>query len=145
MRTFSLGENEPDSDSETSKHPLCSGTPCTVHKCVECCIETRMPLTRSDIERIKKHGYRVRDFALKRGRERRLKNVNGRCVFLGENSCTIYSYRPEGCRLYPLVYDEDTGRGVIHDYCPHGQEFKVSEDDLEKLYTLIKKLYKTER
>jgi len=145
LRAFSLGDIEADSDSEAGRYPLCSGTPCMVHKCVECCIETRMPLTRSDIERIKKHGYRVRAFVVKRGGERRLKNVNGRCVFLGESGCTLYSYRPEGCRLYPFVFDEDAGRGVIHDFCPYGHEFKVSEDDLEKLYALVKKLYKIER
>jgi len=130
--------------NETKKHLLSSGTPCTIHSCVKCCIETHMPLTRFDIERISKQGYKIKDFVVKRKRERQLKNVNSRCVFLGDNGCKIYSFRPEGCRLYPLVYNENNGKGVIHDFCPYGHEFKVSRDDIEKLYALIKKLYKKE-
>ena len=130
--------------NETKKHLLSSGTPCTIHSCVKCCIETHMPLTRFDIERILKQGYKIKDFVVKRKRERQLKNVNSRCVFLGDNGCKIYSFRPEGCRLYPLVYNENKGKGVIHDFCPYGHEFKVSRDDIEKLYALIKKLYKKE-
>jgi len=130
--------------NETKKHLLSSGIPCTVHNCVKCCIDTRMPLTRFDIERISKQGYRIKDFVVKRKRERRLKNRDGRCVFLGDDGCIIYSFRPEGCRLYPLVYDEDDGKGVIHDFCPYGREFKVSGDDLENLFSLIKELDKKE-
>jgi len=128
--------------NENKKHLLSSGTPCKVHNCVKCCIETRMPLTRFDIERISKQGYRIKDFVVKRKRERQLKNHNGRCVFLGDDGCIIYSFRPEGCRLYPLIYNEDDGKGFIHDFCPYGQEFKVSKDDIEKLSVLIKKLDK---
>jgi hypothetical protein len=103
-----------------------------------------MPLTRLDVERISKQGYRIKDFTVKRKRERQLRNVNGRCFFLGENGCRIYPFRPEGCRLYPLVYDEGNGKGVIHDFCPYGREFKVSRDDIENLFALIKNLYKEE-
>ena len=73
-----------------------------------------------------------------------MKNVNGRCVFLGDNGCNIYSIRPEGCRLYPLVYNENNGKVFVHDLCPYGHEFKVSRDDIEKLYALIKELDKKE-
>jgi len=144
--SFPLGKEESDSNkrNEPKKHFLSSGIPCTVHNCVKCCIETRMPLTSFDIERITKQGYRIKDFVVKRKRERQLKNRDGRCVFLGDDGCKIYSFRPEGCRLYPLVYDEDNGKGVIHDFCPYGREFKVSGDDLENLFSLIKELDKKE-
>ncbi|MFP3952116.1 MAG: YkgJ family cysteine cluster protein [Candidatus Bathyarchaeia archaeon] len=128
--------------SEAEKHSLSSGIPCTLHNCVNCCIETRMPLTRCDIERISEHGYKIKDFVVKRKRERQLRNVNGRCVFLGDTGCEIYTFRPEGCRFYPLVYDENRGKAIIHDSCPYGNEFKVSVEDIEKLYALIKKLDK---
>jgi Fe-S-cluster containining protein len=131
-------------NNETKKHLLSSGIPCTVHNCVKCCIETRMPLSRIDIERISRQGYRFKDFVVKRKRERRLKNRNGRCVFLRDNRCIIYSFRPEGCRLYPLVYNESYRKVVVHDLCPYGHEFKVSRDDIENLYVLSKKLYKKE-
>lgn len=127
--------------NESTKHLLSSGTPCSIHSCVKCCIDTRMPLTRFDIERISRQGYRIKDFVVKRKRERQLKNRNGRCVFLGDEGCIIYSFRPEGCRLYPLVYNENNRKDFIHDFCPYGQEFKVSKDDIEKLSVLIKKFY----
>ena len=135
---------EPDTknNNETKRHPLSSGTPCKVHNCVKCCIETRMPLTSSDIERISNQGYKTKDFLVKRKRERQLKNLNGRCVFLGDNGCKIYSFRPEGCRLYPLIYDEDIGKSVMHEFCPYSHEFEVSRDDIETLFSLLKELDK---
>ena len=127
---------------ETKKHLLSSGIPCKIHNCVKCCLESRMPLSRFDASRISSRGYRFKDFLLKRGRERYLKNSNGRCVFLGENGCRIYSFRPEGCRLYPLVYNEHLRKVVVHDLCPYGHEFKFSRDDIENLNALFGKLYK---
>ena len=127
---------------ETMKHLLSSGVPCSIHNCVKCCIDTNMPLTDLDVERLSKHGYRFIDFIVKRGGERHLKNVNGRCVFLGDDGCLIYAYRPEGCRLYPLVYNEEWGDVFIHDLCPYGHEFKVIKDDAEKLIVLYRTIYK---
>lgn len=134
-KEFDLKKN-----NETKKHLLSSGITCTIHNCVKCCIETRMPLSRFDIERISRQGYRFKDFVVKRRRERHLKNRNGRCVFLRDNGCIIYSFRPEGCRLYPLVYDENYSKVVIHDLCPYGHEFKIGREDIEKLNALFYKL-----
>lgn len=99
-----------------------------------------MPLSRFDIDRIMRQGYKFKDFVVKRRRERFLKNSKDRCVFLGDNGCTIYSFRPEGCRLYPLVYNENNRKVVIHDLCSYGHEFKVGRDDIENLYVLFNKL-----
>jgi Fe-S-cluster containining protein len=139
-----LGCDESGSEKNdgTGIHLLRSGIPCMIHGCVKCCIETRMPLSRSDIERISGQGYRFKDFVLKRKRERFLRNSTGRCVFLGDDGCKIYAFRPEGCRLYPLVYDEKNGKAVVHDLCPYWLEFKVSGEDREKLHAFFKKLSK---
>jgi Fe-S-cluster containining protein len=139
---FFMGFNEFGSkkNKEAKKHPLNSGIPCKIHNCFKCCIETRMPLTQKDIERISEQGYRFKEFVVKRRGERCLKNRKGGCVFLEDNECTIYSFRPEGCQLYPLLYDEDDEKGVIHDFCPYGHEFNVSSKDIDNLYVLIKKL-----
>ncbi len=139
---FLLECNEFDSKKNvgTGTHLLSGGVPCVIHGCVKCCVETRMPLSRSDIERISRQGYRFKDFVLKRKRERFLRNSMGRCVFLGEDSCKIYSFRPEGCRLYPLVYNEHNGKAVVHDLCPYGHEFKVGGEDRANLVVFFKKL-----
>jgi Fe-S-cluster containining protein len=124
---------------------LRSGGPCVKHKCVQCCIETRMPLSPSDIKRIMKLGYRLTDFTLKSGDGWRLKNISGRCVFLSEGGCTIYPYRPEGCQLYPLIYDEELRHAVIDHLCPSGCEFTVRNEDLKKLKNLLRRLEKKRR
>jgi uncharacterized protein len=126
--------------SEVKNHGLCSGIPCRIHSCSRCCVDNSMPLTETDIKRIVKQGYRYRDFVIRRKRDRYLKNKNGVCVFLGGDGCKIYSFRPDGCRLYPLVYNEKTKQAIIHDFCPYGNMFKVTRADVESLKSLIKSL-----
>ncbi|RZN42450.1 MAG: YkgJ family cysteine cluster protein [Methanophagales archaeon ANME-1-THS] len=123
------------------KHPLRSGIPCVKHNCVQCCLETSMPLTTRDITRIMKLGYERTDFTIpSNGGGWRLKNVSGRCVFLSERGCRIYQYRPEGCRLYPLIYDEGVHRAVIDHLCPYGCEFKAGKAEIKKLMNLLERL-----
>lgn len=123
---------------KTRNYPLESGTPCKRHKCIKCCVETEMPLTETDIKRISGLGYKLEEFTVRDGKRFKLKNKNGKCVFLTENGCKIYNYRPEGCRLYPLIYDESINKPVLDDYCPYKNEFKPTKDDAEKLINLIK-------
>jgi len=101
-----------------------------------------MPLSRSDIKRILSIGYRLKDFAIKTAEGWRLKNRFNRCIFLGEEGCKIYPYRPEGCRLYPLVYDENSGIVKFDDICPHNDEFKMTEEDIQRVIDLLVQLEK---
>ena len=110
------------------------------HKCVECCLETRMPLSNFDLKRILKLGYKLECFAVKTDGEWRLKNNSGQCVFLIEEGCGIYPHRPEGCRLYPLVYDENLREAVIDPLCPYSYLFKVQKNHVKRLKTLVEKL-----
>jgi Fe-S-cluster containining protein len=126
---------------EVEKSAL-SGSPCLKHACIECCLETEMPLTRVDMRRIAREGFRLSDFAIKVGVEWRLRNSSGRCFFLSGGLCRIYSLRPEGCRLYPLVYNEDTGKPAIDDLCPHRVEFETDKEDVTSLIKLIRRLEK---
>ena len=89
-------------------------------KCGKCCENTEMPLTRDDVERILSLGYKLEDFAEFRGGFLRLRNVNGRCVFNDPETklCRIYESRPEGCRLYPLIYVEGVGVAIDAEVCP---------------------------
>ena len=125
---------------EEARHSLASGIPCVKHRCVKCCLETRMPLSNPDLKRILKLGYRLEYFAVKTKEGWRLKNNSGRCTFLLEEGCGIYPHRPEGCRLYPLVYDENVKKAVIDSLCLYGYEFKVQKNDVERLKNLIEKL-----
>ncbi len=126
---------------EAAGHSLESGIPCMKHKCVKCCLETRMPLSNLDLNRILKLGYSLEYFTVKSKDGLRLKNDSGRCVFLKEG-CEIYPNRPEGCRLYPLIYDENLKDVEIDHLCPHGYEFKVMKNDIKRLKNLDYKIYK---
>ena len=119
------------------------GILCVRHKCVECCLETRMPLSNFDLKRILKLGYKLECFAVKTDGEWRLKNNSGRCVFLITEGCGIYRHRPEGCRLYPLVYDENLGKVVVDPSCPYGYLFEVQKNDVKRLKILLAKLTET--
>jgi len=99
-----------------------------------------MPLTREDVARLSGLGFKAKDFVYGHGRMRVLRNVGGRCFFLCEGGCAVYEDRPEGCRLYPLVYDEAKSRFVLDSLCPHRDEFMVGEVDRVALRSLIRKL-----
>jgi hypothetical protein len=127
---------------EGERSALGNGSPCLKHGCVECCVETEMPLTESDVRRIVGEGFRLSDFAVKVGVEWRLRNSSGHCFFLSGGLCRIYSQRPEGCRLYPLVYNADTGKPVMDDLCPHRGEFETDKEYTTRLIRLIRRLEK---
>ncbi len=111
--------------------------------CVECCLETVMPLSRDDINRLKGLGFDVREFTVKGGGEIRLSNVDGRCFFLADDGCTVYGDRPTGCRFYPLVLD---GRRVLVDPdCTHGEMFKVGPGDAARLKSFLRLLRREKR
>ncbi len=107
--------------------------------CGKCCYYTEMILLPRDIERIKKLGYRLEEFIVYREGIPRLRNIDGHCIFLdpSTNKCMIYSDRPLGCRLYPLIYDLELGEPVIDPYCPHADQ--VDEETREKYREVFRK------
>lgn len=52
------------------------------------------------------------------------------CWFLGDDGlCRIWSDRPEGCRMYPAVWDDSVREAVLdEDYCPHTDGFALSPE-----------------
>ena len=128
-----------------TRHMPASGIPCRKHGCVKCCLETRMPLSNLDLRRILNLGYRLEYFAVKTKEGLRLKNSSGRCVFLREEGCGIYEHRPEGCRLYPLVYDEALKKAVVDSFCPYSYEFGAQTNDVGRLERLIGRICSLEK
>ena len=70
-----------------------------------------MLLSSEDVRRLVKLGYPVNSFAICRDGYLFLRNIDGHCVFFDPERqiCKIYSARPSGCRIYPVIYDEDEG------------------------------------
>jgi Fe-S-cluster containining protein len=71
---------------------------------------------------------------------RLLKNSMGRCVFHDGRRCTIYKNRPEGCRLYPFVFDPDEAKVVLDAHCPHHDKFQITSRISFQVIKLIRKL-----
>lgn len=113
---------------------------CTRNKCIKCCIETSMILSNDDIKSIEGMGYDKNYFVRIKEGWLKLKNKNGRCVFHNGKICLIYKNRPEGCKIYPLIFNEEYGSAVIDEECPYKDSFKFNSEDINELYDLITKL-----
>ncbi len=113
---------------------------CRREKCVQCCIETKMPLSNDDVERIEGLDFKRDEFAVDADGWIRLKNAGGRCVFNDGSECRIYDDRPEGCRLYPVVYDEDKDDAALDHDCPSSEEFGIVKDEKKELLELVERL-----
>jgi len=124
---------------------LNDGSVCLRHRCHLCCEGTEMPLTRDDLSRIRSLGFRESDFCVEEGGWSRLRNVDGRCFFLKDGLCSIYPSRPEGCRIYPLVYDESTGEAAMDPECPHTAEFGGIEEGGKDVIALARRLLRERR
>jgi Fe-S-cluster containining protein len=121
--------------------------PCLKTKCIQCCIETNMILSYRDIENIQKMGYDREFFISESKGWLQLKNNNGRCVFHNGKRCTIYYHKPEGCTLYPVVYNKDNNCAILDNECPQKHCFSLSNTKSQQLNFLISLLEKerTER
>jgi Fe-S-cluster containining protein len=88
--------------------------------CGICCEKTEMLLSNADVERLKKAGYGVQKFVrYDRQGFAKLRNRHGLCVFYDSENCLcrIYTRRPLGCRVYPVIYSEKEGV-IVDELCP---------------------------
>jgi Fe-S-cluster containining protein len=110
-------------------------------KCGICCLETEMLLSEQDIKRLTKKGYRKESFSRQEEGYIILRNQNGHCVFFNEKTkkCKIYKFRPMGCQLYPIIYDEAKGI-VVDKLCASNK--KWCENKKKSLGKKVKKLLK---
>jgi uncharacterized protein len=101
---------------------------------VKCCYGTEMLLLEEDVKRIAGLGYDERFFAKGKESFKVLKNSSaGRCVFHDGKQCTIYENRPKGCKLYPVIFDEDLMLPVKDELCPFRDEFGISSKSKKEL------------
>jgi Fe-S-cluster containining protein len=91
-----------------------------------------MTLTEADVRRLREAGFE--GFArLNRDGDLELVSRDGRCVFFDAGCCQVYTLRPEGCQLYPLVLDLAADRVVRDRFCPHRLEFPLSPELVRRL------------
>lgn len=123
-----------DADQMTLPSDLSPDFQCD--RCSKCCRVHRVPLTRSDVRRLKEGGHQPEDFTeflspdevdmkeepesfawLKEGRRvlvLRHGPAETGCVFLKESGCGVHPLRPSACRTYPYDRpDEGEGLGLV--------------------------------
>jgi Fe-S-cluster containining protein len=102
-----------------------------------------MLLSVKDIERLERKGY-DRDFFVRFDSEgyATLRNYRGYCVFYDpeKSRCKVYVNRPLGCRIYPVIFDEDKGI-TVDPICP--SQGSVTEKQKAKRGKKVLKLLET--
>jgi Fe-S-cluster containining protein len=85
-------------------------------QCGNCCRLRFIPILQSDIDRMASAGHK--DFYEKKGREFAMKRKKGRCMFLKNDSCSIYLVRPDVCREFPFFKQWGIPYCRAVSYCP---------------------------
>ena len=92
-----------------------------------------MLLSKKDIKRLEKKGFNQNSFVRydKYGYAQ-LKNHSGFCVFYDSHKhiCNVYVDRPAGCRVYPVILDEEKGI-VLDTICQSRKSITQSEKNLK--------------
>ena len=108
-------------------------------RCGICCQETDMLLSEKDIVRLERRGY-SKDFFVRFDSEgyALLRNRQGHCVFYNakERRCDVYAFRPSGCRVYPVIYDEE--KGIVVDSICHAQGTITEDEKAQKGKRVLK-------
>ena len=101
--------------------------------CGVCCTETEMLLSKKDIKRLEKKGFSQNQFVnFDKQDYAVLKNREGYCVFYDRknHSCSVYADRPVGCRVYPVIVDEDVGI-ILDKICQSRSTITQKEKDIK--------------
>jgi Fe-S-cluster containining protein len=92
-----------------------------------------MLLSKNDIKRLEERGYRQSKFVRydKQGYAT-LKNRDGYCVFYDQTKrrCSEYIDRPSGCKVYPVIVDEE--KGIILDSICESRNTIVEQEKMVK-------------
>ena len=101
--------------------------------CGVCCTETEMLLSKKDIKRLEKIGFSKNLFVVfdKHGYAQ-LRNREGYCFFYDRlnHQCSVYVDRPAGCRVYPVILDEDKGI-ILDNICDSRKSITQFEKNLK--------------
>jgi uncharacterized protein len=115
-------------------------------RCGVCCTETEMLLSKQDILRLEKKGFLVESFVRFDDEGYAiLRNRDGYCVFYNvkQRQCDIYADRPYGCRVYPVILDED--KGIVADHICRAKRTITEQEKIRKGKQVIRLLEKIDR
>jgi uncharacterized protein len=92
-----------------------------------------MLLSKKDIKRLEEKGFSENQFVqYDRQGYAQLKNRDGYCIFydLKNCQCSVYVDRPAGCRVYPVILDEEVGI-ILDEICESRNSITLSEKKLK--------------
>jgi len=105
-----------------------------------------MLLSAEDIARLERQGY-SRDSFVRFDKDgyALLRNRQGCCVFYNskDRCCDVYVFRPSGCRVYPVIYDEDNG--IVLDSICRAQGTITEQEKVRRGKLVLKLLEKIDR
>jgi uncharacterized protein len=102
-----------------------------------------MLLSKADITRLEKCGHNRDSFARFDAEGYvLLRNHQGHCVFYSQadRQCAVYAFRPSGCRVYPVIFDEENG--VVVDSICHAQNSIAEDEKMRRGKRVVKLLEK---
>lgn len=104
-----------------------------------------MPLTEEDARRLEALGHAREAFSFRNPEtgHLQLRTVDPApgetarpCYFLRDGRCIAYEHRPQGCRIYPLVLNEE-GRLLRDEDCPHRREFPLDPSARRRILRIV--------
>ncbi|MHA1611188.1 MAG: YkgJ family cysteine cluster protein [Promethearchaeota archaeon] len=105
--------------------------------CGVCCNHTEMILSQKDIQRIidnvPSEVLTIPFYVVNQGFNQ-LNNIDDHCVFFSPSDirCTIYQFRPEGCKFYPMIFDSHLNKCILDSECPHHKIFYSNPSNFRK-------------
>lgn len=114
--------------------------------CGVCCTETEMLLSTRDIARLEKKGFPAESFVrFDNSGYAILRNRRGHCFFYNvkQRRCNVYADRPSGCRIYPVILDENIG--IVADHICNARASITDQEKIRKGKQVIKLLDKIDR
>jgi Fe-S-cluster containining protein len=105
-----------------------------------------MLLSAEDIAQLEKKGYKKESFIrIDKAGYAVLRNRQGRCVFFDaeKQRCSVYSERPSGCRVYPVIFDED--KGIVADTVCQARETVTEKEKDRKGKKVLELLERLDR
>ncbi len=122
-----MNPRDPNADENQSLEELCFE--CGAH----CCRLGGVIATQNEVDAIIAEGFPNHFISVTQDVYGTDWGADGDCPYLEENKCSIYSVRPLGCRMFPVVQTRSNGIVLVH--CPLGVQ--LTEDEKARRKQLL--------
>jgi Fe-S-cluster containining protein len=72
---------------------------------------------------------------------KRMRKLNGKCIFFQQGVCEIYDRRPKRCRFYPMTYDGDHNCAAISDECRYKEMYEITFSGNRDMVNYVNQLH----